>query len=43
MKLPEGTERAGHIPSAVHLEHLLTLNEDGTFKSYDELKNKTSC
>ena len=38
MKPPEGTERAGHIPGSVHLEHILTLNEDGTFKSFDELK-----
>ena len=37
MKPPEGSERGGHIPSAVHLEHTLTLNEDGTFKSADEL------
>ncbi|NEQ44723.1 MAG: sulfurtransferase [Leptolyngbya sp. SIOISBB] len=32
-KPPEGNERSGHIPSAVHLEHTLALNEDGTFKS----------
>jgi thiosulfate/3-mercaptopyruvate sulfurtransferase len=38
MKPPEGTERAGHIPGAVHIEHTLTLNEDGTFKSLDELQ-----
>ncbi len=38
MKPPEGTERAGHIPGAVHVEHLLTLNMDGTFKSFDELQ-----
>jgi len=38
MKPPEGTERAGHIPGAVHLEHILTLNDDGTFKSEDELR-----
>ena len=38
MKPPEGTERAGHIPGSVHLEHILTLNDDGTFKSFDELK-----
>jgi thiosulfate/3-mercaptopyruvate sulfurtransferase len=37
MKPPEGTERAGHIPGAVHIEHTLTLNEDGTFKSAQEL------
>jgi thiosulfate/3-mercaptopyruvate sulfurtransferase len=38
MKPPEGTERAGHIPGAIHLEHTLTLNEDGTFKSMSELQ-----
>lgn len=38
MKTPEGTERAGHIPGAIHLEHTLTLNEDGTFKSMSELQ-----
>lgn len=37
MKQPEGTERAGHIPGAIHIEHTLTLNEDGTFKSAQEL------
>ncbi|OKH30653.1 sulfurtransferase, partial [Calothrix sp. HK-06] len=38
MKRPKGTERAGHIPGAVHIEHTQTLNEDGTFKSFDELQ-----
>ncbi len=38
MNPPEQTERAGHIPSAIHLEHTLTLNDDGTFKSFDELQ-----
>jgi thiosulfate/3-mercaptopyruvate sulfurtransferase len=38
MKPPEGSERGGHIPGAVHLENLLTLNEDGTFKSAAELQ-----
>lgn len=37
MKPPEGTERAGHIPGAIHIEHTLTLNEDGTFKSPEQL------
>ncbi|MBD2694814.1 rhodanese-like domain-containing protein [Anabaena catenula] len=36
---PKEGELTGHIPGAVHLEHLLTLNEDGTFKSFNELKN----
>ena len=38
IKPPEGTERAGHMPGAVHIDHLLTLNPDGTFKSFDELQ-----
>lgn len=38
MKPPEGTERAGHIPNSVHLEHALALNPDGTFKSFEELQ-----
>ncbi|WP_315787325.1 sulfurtransferase [Fischerella sp. JS2] len=38
IKPPEGSERGGHIPGAVHLEHTLTLNEDGTFKSVEELR-----
>ena len=37
MKPPEGAERGGHIPGAVHIEHIQTLNEDGTFKSTEEL------
>lgn len=32
-------ERTGHIPGAINVEHLLTFNEDGTFKSFTELKN----
>ncbi|WP_375514388.1 sulfurtransferase [uncultured Nostoc sp.] len=36
---PKAGERTGHIPGAVHLEHTLILNEDGTFKSFNELKN----
>ena len=39
MIAPFLTERAGHIPGSVHLEHLLTLNEDGTFKSFDQLQD----
>ncbi|MGF1494737.1 MAG: sulfurtransferase [Microcoleaceae cyanobacterium] len=38
MKPPEGREQGGHIPGAIHIEHTLTLNEDGTFKSFDELQ-----
>ncbi|WP_017297166.1 sulfurtransferase [Nodosilinea nodulosa] len=38
MEPPKNGERAGHIPGAVHLEHTLTLNEDGTFKSVEELQ-----
>ena len=37
MKPPKGTERGGHIPGAVHVEHTLALEEDGTFKSAEEL------
>lgn len=35
---PKESERTGHIPGAVHIEHILSLNEDGTFKSFNELK-----
>jgi thiosulfate/3-mercaptopyruvate sulfurtransferase len=38
MEPPQADERSGHIPGAVHLEHTLTLNEDGTFKSARELR-----
>ncbi|MBE9155241.1 sulfurtransferase [Nodosilinea sp. LEGE 06152] len=38
LKPPQDTERAGHIPGAIHLEHTLTLNNDGTFKSVEELQ-----
>ncbi len=37
IKPPEGAERGGHIPGAVHLEYTHTLNKDGTFKSVEEL------
>ena len=36
-KPPEGNERAGHIPGAVHLEHTLALDKNGTFKSAEAL------
>ncbi|MCU0568800.1 MAG: sulfurtransferase [Oculatellaceae cyanobacterium Prado106] len=39
MAPPEEAERAGHIPGAIHVEHALTLNEDGTFKSVEELRS----
>lgn len=35
---PQGTERTGHIPSAIHIDYELSLNEDGTFKSIEELQ-----
>ena len=38
-KPPEDNQRAGHIPGAIHIEHTLVLNEDGTFKSAEELHN----
>lgn len=37
-KPPEGTERAGHIPSAMHVYYELALNDDGTFKTKEELQ-----
>lgn len=37
MEPTQGDEIGGHIPGAVHLDHAETLNEDGTFKSADEL------
>lgn len=36
---PEGTERAGHIPGAVHIDCELALNDDGTFKPIDALES----
>lgn len=38
MQPPSGSERAGHIPGAVHIEHIQALNEDGTFKSREALQ-----
>mgnify|MGYP003487421146 FL=1 len=38
MKPPTGAERGGHIPGAVNIEHILALNEDGTFKSIEALQ-----
>lgn len=35
---PKETERAGHIPGAVHIPYELTFNEDGTFKSVEQLQ-----
>jgi thiosulfate/3-mercaptopyruvate sulfurtransferase len=37
-KPPEGDERAGHMPGAAHIYFELALNDDGTFKSADELR-----
>ena len=39
MQPPEGTERAGHIPGAVHVGYELTHNDDGTFKSAHALQS----
>jgi thiosulfate/3-mercaptopyruvate sulfurtransferase len=36
--LAETALRAGHIPGAVNISWALAANDDGTFKSYDELK-----
>ncbi|MBD2409173.1 sulfurtransferase [Nostoc calcicola FACHB-3891] len=38
MQPPQETERAGHIPGAVSVYYELALNEDGTFKSVEELQ-----
>ena len=35
---PQESERAGHIPGAVHIPFEMVLNEDGTFKSIEELQ-----
>lgn len=35
---PQEGERAGHIPGAVHIPFEMVLNEDGTFKSVEELQ-----
>jgi thiosulfate/3-mercaptopyruvate sulfurtransferase len=37
--LPETCQRGGHIPGAKSIPWGLTCNEDGTFKSADELKS----
>ncbi len=36
--LPETCQRGGHIPGAKNIGWGLACNDDGTFKSYDELK-----
>jgi len=36
--LPETCQRGGHIPTAKNIGWQSACNEDGTFKSYDELK-----
>lgn len=36
--LPETAQRGGHIPSAKNIPWAKTCNEDGTFRSVDELK-----
>jgi thiosulfate/3-mercaptopyruvate sulfurtransferase len=36
--LPETCQRGGHIPGAANIPWGQACNEDGTFKSYDELK-----
>src|SRR5438132_1559140 len=35
----EGAQRAGHIPGAASIPWSSAVNEDGTFKSVDELRN----
>ena len=36
--LQETAQRGGHIPGAKNISWAATVNDDGTFKSYDELK-----
>lgn len=36
--MTETAQRAGHIPGAANIPWSQAVNEDGTFKSYDELK-----
>jgi thiosulfate/3-mercaptopyruvate sulfurtransferase len=36
--LPETAQRGGHIPNARNIPWSKAANDDGTFKSYDELK-----
>lgn len=38
MEPPQGSQRAGHIPGAAHVNYDLALNDDGTFKSVEELQ-----
>ena len=35
---PKAGEKAGHIPGAINIDYELAHNEDGTFKSADELQ-----
>jgi thiosulfate/3-mercaptopyruvate sulfurtransferase len=37
--MTETAQRAGHIPNAANIPWAQAANEDGTFKSFDELKN----
>ncbi|GAB1542629.1 hypothetical protein NUACC21_53030 [Scytonema sp. NUACC21] len=37
-KPPEGNERTGHIPGAIHIPYELVLAEDGTFKPLEKLR-----
>ena len=37
--MTETAQRAGHIPTAANIPWAQAANEDGTFKSYDDLKN----
>jgi thiosulfate/3-mercaptopyruvate sulfurtransferase len=41
--LPETAQRGGHIPGARSIPWGKAANEDGTFKSFDELKNLYSA
>ncbi len=37
--MTETAQRGGHIPGAIDYPWSIAVNDDGTFKSYDELKN----
>lgn len=38
LKPPEGSQRTGHIPGVAHVNYDLVLNDDGSFKSVEELQ-----
>ena len=40
--MSETAQRAGHIPRAANIPWAQAANEDGTFKSFDDLKSKSA-